>query len=197
MPKIVDHDAYREQILEGCYELFAREGYAAITLRRLSKELGISTGAIYHYFESKEAIFEQTVAYIARQELSSAILEVQSGTTREERLLSLVRFLHEHDERLRLLLMLIFDFSRQSVSAADSDIFSIALNTYVDAIIANLPEIPAEDARFVVDMLLGTVVRRVLIRNDDDFDAHMRWLVPDLPESPAPNSSAKPPVSSD
>lgn len=186
MPKIVDHDAYREEILEGCYELFAREGYAAVTLRRLSKELGISTGALYHYFDSKEAIFEQTVAYIARRELSSAIVEIQSSTTRDERLASLVRFLREHDERLRLLLMLIFDFSRQSSLAAESDIFSIALDTYVDAIVTNIPEIPAEDARFVVDMILGTVVRRVLIRNDDDFDAHIRWLVPGLANPSVP-----------
>ena len=177
MPKIVDHDAHREKILSGCYELFAREGYAAVTLRRLSKELGISTGALYHYFDSKESIFEKTVEYIASVELSSAITEVQAGTTREERLRSLIRFLQEHDERLRLLLMLIFEFSRQSVAGAQSDIFQEALNIYVDAIVANLPEIPAEDARFAVDMLLGTIVRRILIRRDDDFDAHIQWLV--------------------
>lgn len=177
MPKIVDHEAYREQILAGCYELFAREGFAAVTLRRLSRELGISTGAIYHYFESKEALFEQTVDYISRVELSSAISEVQAGKTREERLGSLIRFLREHDERLRLLLMLVFEFTRQSMTSSDSEIFAAALNTYVESIVTYLPEIPAEDARFVVDMMLGTIVRRVLIRNDDDFSAHIDWLV--------------------
>lgn len=176
MPKVVDHSAHREQILARCYELFAREGYAAITLRRLAKELGISTGAIYHYFDSKEDIFEQTVAYIARTELMAAVAEVSGLTTRDERLRSLTRFLLEHDEPLRLLLMLIFDVARQNSALAQSGIFARALDTYVDAIVANLPEIPHDDARFAVDMLLGAIMRRLLVQRDDDFVAHVAWL---------------------
>lgn len=176
MPKIVDHDAYREQILARCYELFAREGYAAVTLRRLCRELGISTGALYHYFESKEDIFEQTVAYIARNELTAAVREVSQGSTREERLRSLTNFLLEHDEQLRLLLMLIFDVARQNTELSKSEIFQAALDTYVEAIVQYIPDIPDEDARFVVDMLLGAIVRRMLIKRSDDFVAHVDWL---------------------
>jgi len=176
MSKIVDHSAQRENILARSYELFAREGYAAITLRRLSKELGVSTGALYHYFDSKEEIFEQTVAYIARMELSAAVAVVTASKTREERLQSLTQFLLKRDEQLRLLLMLIFDVARQNSELAQSGIFVRALDTYVEAIVLNLPEIPREDARFAVDMLLGAIVRRMLIQRDDDFVAHVAWL---------------------
>lgn len=176
MPKIVDHDAYREEILAQCYALFAREGYAAVTLRRLCRELGISTGALYHYFESKEAIFEQTVAYIARKELTAAVREVSQSSTRAERLQALTSFLLEHDEQLRLLLMLIFDASRQNSAFAASGIFQLALDTYVEAIIQYIPDIPEQDARFAVDMLLGAIIRRLLVRRADDFTAHIAWL---------------------
>lgn len=176
MPKIVDHSAQRQAILSRCYILFANEGYAGVTLRRLAKELGISTGAIYHYFESKEDIFQQTIAYVAAQELQAAVNEVQSSGTRDERLRSLTGFLIEHDEQLRRLLILILDASRQDPTISQSDMLSLALDTYVEAVVANVPEIAPEDARFAVDMLLGVIVRRLLVQRDDDFVSHIGWL---------------------
>lgn len=59
MPKIVDHAAYRQQLLTQCFQLFAQKGYSAITMRQMATELGVSTGTLYHYFPSKQAIFEQ------------------------------------------------------------------------------------------------------------------------------------------
>lgn len=189
MPKIVDHNAQRQAILSRCYVLFATEGYAGVTLRRIAKELGISTGAIYHYFDSKEDIFTQTITYVAAEELQAAVAEVQSSGTREERLQSLMRFLVEHDERLRRLLVLILDASRQDPTLAHSDILGLALDTYVEAIVANIPEIAPDDARFAVDMLLGVIVRRLLVQRDDDFVAHVGWLTA-LLDSQALESSA-------
>lgn len=176
MPKIVDRTEHRELILARSYELFAREGYAAVTLRRLAKELGISTGAIYHYFSSKEEIFEETVAYIAREVLMLAVAEVTAKPTRRERLASLTNFLLEQDERLRLLLLLVLDLYRHKPDLLESETFELALDTYVEAIVMNLPEIPRAAARFAVDMLLGAILRRLIVRREDDFHAHIQWL---------------------
>lgn len=176
MSKTADHCAQRQAILSHCYVLFSTEGYAGVTLRRIAKELGISTGAIYHYFDSKEDIFTQTITHVAAQELEAAVAEVQSSGARAERLQSLTRFLVQHDERLRRLLVLILDASRQDPTLAHSDILEVALNTYVDAIVANIPEIAPDDAAFAVDMLLGVIARRLLVQRDDDFVAHISWL---------------------
>ena len=61
MPKIVDHDRYRKELLSGCFTLFAERGYGSITMRQIAKALGVSTGTLYHYFPSKESIFMQLV----------------------------------------------------------------------------------------------------------------------------------------
>ncbi len=61
MPKIVDRDLYRGELLDRCFPLFTERGYAAMTMRQLAIGLGVSTGTLYHYFESKQAIFEQMV----------------------------------------------------------------------------------------------------------------------------------------
>ena len=66
MPKIVDHEEYREVLLDKCFDLFARNGFAGATMREISKSLEISTGTLYHYFPNKESIFKSMIFQISR-----------------------------------------------------------------------------------------------------------------------------------
>lgn len=49
--------ARRRQILDGARRCFARNGFEGATISRLEEEIGLSRGAIFHYFEDKDAIF--------------------------------------------------------------------------------------------------------------------------------------------
>jgi AcrR family transcriptional regulator len=61
MPKVTE--AYKEKkrgvILEGALDCFASKGYQGTTIDDIAQELGISKGAIYTYFTSKEDIYIQ------------------------------------------------------------------------------------------------------------------------------------------
>ena len=59
MPKVTEEhkDARREQILAGAQRAFARHGYEGATVARLEEETGLSRGAIFNYFENKQALF--------------------------------------------------------------------------------------------------------------------------------------------
>jgi AcrR family transcriptional regulator len=59
MPKISDErrTERREQILEGARRCFAEHGYEGATVVRLEHEIGLSRGAIFNYFPSKEDLF--------------------------------------------------------------------------------------------------------------------------------------------
>lgn len=59
MPKISDErKAERvEGILEGARRCFAEHGYEGATVAKLEAEIGVSRGAIFHYFPSKDALF--------------------------------------------------------------------------------------------------------------------------------------------
>lgn len=61
MPKIVDHDAYRRELLTRSFDVFVRVGFSACTMRNLAQEIGVSTGTLYHYFKTKEDVFAQLV----------------------------------------------------------------------------------------------------------------------------------------
>jgi TetR/AcrR family transcriptional regulator, transcriptional repressor of aconitase len=47
----------REQILEGARRAFAEHGYEGATVARLEEAIGLSRGAIFNYFGSKEQLF--------------------------------------------------------------------------------------------------------------------------------------------
>lgn len=54
--KIVDHDQKREEIALSAATIIAEQGIHALTIRRLSQEMGCSLGSLSHYFASKEEI---------------------------------------------------------------------------------------------------------------------------------------------
>lgn len=59
MPKVSDEhlEARRAEILEGARRAFAKHGYDGATVARLETEIGLSRGAIFHYFGSKLDLF--------------------------------------------------------------------------------------------------------------------------------------------
>jgi len=59
MPKISDERRAErlEQILVGARRCFAQNGYEGATVAKLEREIGLSRGAIFNYFPSKEDLF--------------------------------------------------------------------------------------------------------------------------------------------
>lgn len=60
-------DARRRQILDGARRCFTRNGFHATSMQDVLKEAGLSAGAVYRYFRSKEEI----VAAVAAETLAS------------------------------------------------------------------------------------------------------------------------------
>jgi AcrR family transcriptional regulator len=64
MPKVSEEhkERRREEILAAAQRCFARYGYEGATVARLEAESGLSRGAIFNYFENKEALFVELAA---------------------------------------------------------------------------------------------------------------------------------------
>jgi AcrR family transcriptional regulator len=60
MPKVSDAhlDARRRQIVDAAVVCFARDGFHRATMQDICREAGLSAGAVYRYFEGKDAIIE-------------------------------------------------------------------------------------------------------------------------------------------
>ncbi len=56
MPKIVDWDAKRDEILSATWRVIARDGIAKATIREIAREANCSRGILAHYFDDKADI---------------------------------------------------------------------------------------------------------------------------------------------
>src|SRR5438552_6852873 len=46
----------REQILDAAAKVFGEKGFAGASIRDIAREVGVTEGLLYHYFESKEQL---------------------------------------------------------------------------------------------------------------------------------------------
>ncbi|MDZ7961200.1 MAG: TetR/AcrR family transcriptional regulator [Aulosira sp. DedQUE10] len=98
MPKIVDHEQYRKELLGKCFDLFAQKGYSAITMRQIAQGLKVSTGTLYHYFPSKQALFEQLLEEISQQDVTLALAELGGKKPIPEAMEALGRYLVKNED---------------------------------------------------------------------------------------------------
>ncbi|TPM37264.1 TetR/AcrR family transcriptional regulator [Mesorhizobium sp. B2-3-4] len=71
MPRIIKHpELRREELLDHAQALFLTRGYDKASLNDVIASAGVSKGAFYHYFASKEALLEALAERFARQALA-------------------------------------------------------------------------------------------------------------------------------
>lgn len=114
MPKVVDHDEYRKELLGQCFNLFAAHGYASLTTRQIAKALGVSTGTLYYYFPSKEDLFMQLIEELTTQDFLRATAQIQGLSTLRERILALGDFLEANEDYFIKQTLLMMDFYQQA-----------------------------------------------------------------------------------
>lgn len=75
MPRQVDHDARRTEIVQGVWQVIARDGLAAVSMRNVAAAARISVGRIQHYFTSKDELVRAS---------ARAMIEVGTDRYRED-----------------------------------------------------------------------------------------------------------------
>ncbi|GAA1344235.1 TetR/AcrR family transcriptional regulator [Saccharothrix algeriensis] len=60
MPKVIDHDQRRREIVEVAKKLITEGGFEAATMRSIVTAAGFANGALKHYFASKDEIIAAT-----------------------------------------------------------------------------------------------------------------------------------------
>jgi len=63
MPKIVDRQEKKAQILEAAIKVFAKKGLSKTTISDIAAEAEIGKGTVYEYFKSKDEVFSASFLY--------------------------------------------------------------------------------------------------------------------------------------
>lgn len=76
MPKIVDRDKRRTEIVDAYLRVLARDGGQAGTSRAVAAELGVATGSLWHYFDD----FDAVLAAAFRRVYESTTARIEQST---------------------------------------------------------------------------------------------------------------------
>lgn len=91
----------REDVLDAAARAFSQRGYHDTTMRDVAAELGVTPGALYSYFASKESLFGAVVDRVRSCLLEAIDAPVPRGLTFEQEVELLLIRLFELTERYR------------------------------------------------------------------------------------------------
>lgn len=177
MPKIIDHDRYRAELIEGCRELFAQRGYRALSMRQVAAALGVSTGTLYHYFPDKRALFTQVVEATAQDDALRARANVDRSASSADKLAGLFRFIAEHERDFLYQIVIALDYyHEQALQPAADEPARVGIRRDRQTIAELLD--PADDATvtLVLSQIIGLVVLRLLEGETASFTAQTALL---------------------
>jgi len=91
-----DPDLTRERILQAAYKLFVSKGFAAVSMRDLARESGVTKSLIHHHFGSKEALWELVKEQAIAAYAEGQVAQLQAAEAPDAELLrdSISRYFH-------------------------------------------------------------------------------------------------------
>ncbi len=83
MPKIVDAEARRHEVVQAVFRIIASDGLERASLREVADEAGLAVGSVRHYFASSDELlvfsFAAVIDRLARR-LEAALVSVQDAS---------------------------------------------------------------------------------------------------------------------
>jgi AcrR family transcriptional regulator len=86
LPQRANSEQTRTQIVETALSLFREQGFDATTIREIAARTGLSLGATYYYFPSKDAIVAAYYNHVQEQHRERAHAAFATSTTLKDRL---------------------------------------------------------------------------------------------------------------
>jgi AcrR family transcriptional regulator len=80
MPKIVDWDERRDEILSATWRVIARDGITGATIRAIAKEANCSRGILGHYFDDKADILGSALV-LSHRRVGARMAQASAGLT--------------------------------------------------------------------------------------------------------------------
>jgi AcrR family transcriptional regulator len=178
MPKIVDRDRYRKELLSKSFVLFAEKGYGTITMRQIAEGLGVSTGTLYHYFPSKQNLFEQLVEESVESDILRMSKQLKDAQTLEDRIEKFLEFLSQHQDYFFKQALIYADFYKQQQRDGQNDNYILKKGyKKIEQAIAKLLGIEdPELITFLLSIIDGLIWQQVYGSESVNYSAQAKLL---------------------
>ena len=168
-------DDRRDQIAYPAMRVFAQKGYMRATNKEIAREAGITTGLIYHYFDSKEALLKALVelrspVHLTRS-LSPQMLALPPETLLRSLMLQMLEIV-ESEQFVQLLRVFLPEaIHNPSLSALGLPSYQEAMKFLEDYLAAKMEtgELrradPSMTSQALMSGIMGFVLRRQVLRD--------------------------------
>ena len=169
MPKIVNHDEYREKMLEKCFHFFSRKGFSKVTMREIAEEIGISTGTLYHYFSTKENVLGELIAWAGEKNIGDYISRITPADSIGQRFKLIVDFWKENGDFYQNIMLLTIDMQRNSSDEQYEKVYAFFSDRYSDSMSEQL-NISRQFAMFIFVHFLGIVFHSLATSGKNEYE---------------------------
>jgi AcrR family transcriptional regulator len=160
MPKIVDHDQVRADIVARAVELFAEQGFGGLGIRGLAKAVGMAKSSIYYYFPTKEALIEAVIEAVVAQDVASLEGAIGSAGTFDDRLDRAITWATDNEDRMATQIRILNEAAREQIWTDDGSV----IGTYVKGL-SRVVGLNVAAARAFYLHILGVVLQRMVDSN--------------------------------
>lgn len=186
MPKIVDHDERRLELVDATWRIIAEVGIEGATMRQIALEAGFSNGALKPYFESKDTLLTFAFTHV----LNKTNERIEQAVAGRNGLVALRAFCLEvlplDQERIREARIVIPFWQRAASDTDKRDLYRESLQQWhgvlrgflADARVAGQVNARVDDeilASQILNMLLGAQVT-IVLGDVPDFTRVQRQL---------------------
>lgn len=179
MPKIVDHDKQRAFLLEQCFKMFARDGYRAVTMRKIAAAAGVSTGTLYHYFSTKRDILSQMFEWVTQRDVARVVGAVDTDADMATRVAAITDYVVEHGHELQDLLLLAIEVLRAEPDESSKEDVRAAIRRYRSGVFDTLGIADPKLGALITSLVLGMITQD-LLDDQSDIDGQLQSLLPML-----------------
>ena len=159
MPRALPAEERRGEILDGSFALFAARGYHALSMRDLARELGASTGVLYHWFPGKHELYAAMLERQVARQVEEARASLAAAPEGLDVLAALGRHIAARAEDLQRTLVVALDWHRSGEDARAP--ITAALDAW-RAPMGALTGLPASAVDHGLSIVLGELLQRVL-----------------------------------
>ena len=163
----------QERLLDTAANLFAKQGFAGVSMRDIARAVGITQAAIYHHFEGKDALYIAAVTWLFEKNTLGVSEQMAAITAPDKRLKLLIEAMMqamERDPRFRLIYMReLLENDEQKLAAIAESAFT-AFYEPLNSLMVELA--PDKDAQLLIFSLAGMIFHHLEARKIASFLPH-------------------------
>jgi TetR/AcrR family transcriptional repressor of bet genes len=114
MPRITDATAIRRRILAATWRVIATEGIQSVSMRRVARAAGSTTGLITHYFKDKDELITRAYRTVLDRMIADAARRIAAPGNVVERLLAAVEAIEPTGPEMQELTVVLMNFWAQA-----------------------------------------------------------------------------------